>query len=203
MPLRRNLSATDRQQAIRTERFRAEIEKLSEMARRLRAKLENCYVEIKRYTVSVAAEEKKNPEFRKRTRRPQKVRRSFCIRGGTDEDPATRIAGGKGMVAGGACRPSGRRSRHNQCHRNRQVRPESSARFQDRTCLWQKRGRSFSVSGERTTSNDESRRLAVPVHHDELRVIPPTPFGRPLVPVAVVPCAAMSIRRKWTPRFLE
>lgn len=74
--LRRNLRATDRQQAIRTERFGAEIEKLGEMARRLRAKLENCYVKIKRYTVSVAAEEKKNPEFRKRTRRPQKVRRS-------------------------------------------------------------------------------------------------------------------------------
>jgi hypothetical protein len=73
--MRKNLSATDRQQAIRTERFGAEIEKLGEMARRLRAKLENCYVKIKRYTVSVAAEEKKNPEFRKRTR-PQKVRRS-------------------------------------------------------------------------------------------------------------------------------
>ena len=67
MPLRRNLSATDRQEAIRTERFGVEIEKLSEMARRLRAKLENCYVKIKRYTVTVAAEEKKNPEFRKRT----------------------------------------------------------------------------------------------------------------------------------------
>jgi hypothetical protein len=53
-----------------------EIAKLSEMARRLRAKLENRYVEIKRYTVTVAAEEKKNPEFRKPTRRPQKVRRS-------------------------------------------------------------------------------------------------------------------------------
>ena len=76
MPPRRNLSATDRQEAIRTERFGVEIEKLSEMARRLRAKLENCYVEIKRYTVTVAAEEKKNPEFRNRTRRPQKVRRS-------------------------------------------------------------------------------------------------------------------------------
>jgi len=38
-----------------------EIEKLSEMARRLRAKLENCYVEIKQYTVTVAAEEEKNP----------------------------------------------------------------------------------------------------------------------------------------------
>jgi len=72
--LRKNLSATDRKQATRTERFGAEIEKLGEMARRLRAKLENCYVEIKRYTVSVAAEEKKNPEFRKRNRRPQKVR---------------------------------------------------------------------------------------------------------------------------------
>ena len=74
--LRRDLSATDRQQAIRTERFGAEIEKLGEMARRLRAKLENCYVKIKRYTVSVAAEEKKNPEFRKRTRRARKVRRT-------------------------------------------------------------------------------------------------------------------------------
>jgi hypothetical protein len=74
--LRKNLRATDRQQAIRTERFGAEIEKLGEMARRLRAKLENCYVKIKRYTVSVTAEEKKNPEFRKRIRRPQKVRRS-------------------------------------------------------------------------------------------------------------------------------
>jgi hypothetical protein len=73
--LRRNLSASDRQQAIRTERFGAEIEKLAEMARSLRAKLENCYVEIKRYTMSVAAEEKKNPEFRRRTLRPQKVRR--------------------------------------------------------------------------------------------------------------------------------
>jgi len=74
--LRRNLSATDRQQAIRTERFGAEIEKLAVMARRLRAKLENCYVRIMRYSVSVAAEEKKNPEFRKPTRRPQRVRRS-------------------------------------------------------------------------------------------------------------------------------
>jgi hypothetical protein len=74
--LRRNLGAADRQQAIRTERFGAEIEKLGEMARRLRANLENCYVKIKRYTVKVAAEGKKNPEFRKRTRRPKKVRRS-------------------------------------------------------------------------------------------------------------------------------
>jgi hypothetical protein len=73
--LRKNLSATDRQQAIRTERFGVEIEKLAEMTRRMRAKLENCYLKIKRYTVSVAAEEKKNPEFRKRIRRPQKVRR--------------------------------------------------------------------------------------------------------------------------------
>jgi hypothetical protein len=47
--LRRKLSATDRQQAIRTERFGAEIEKLGEMARRLRAKLENWFVKIKRY----------------------------------------------------------------------------------------------------------------------------------------------------------
>jgi hypothetical protein len=67
VPLRRNLTATDRQEAIRTERFGVEIEKLTEMARRLRAKLENCYVEIKRYTVTVGAEEKKNSEFRNRT----------------------------------------------------------------------------------------------------------------------------------------
>jgi hypothetical protein len=46
------------------------------MARRLSAKLENCYVKIKRYTVSVAVEEKKNPDFRKRTRRPREARRS-------------------------------------------------------------------------------------------------------------------------------
>jgi hypothetical protein len=64
--LRRNLSAADRQQTIRTEKFGAEIEKLGEMARRLRAKLETCYVKLKRCTVSVAAEERKNPEFGKR-----------------------------------------------------------------------------------------------------------------------------------------
>ncbi len=74
--LRRNLSAADRQQAIRTERFGAEIEKLGEMARRLKAKLENCYIKIKRYTVSVAAEEKKNPGFRQSTRRLRKVRQA-------------------------------------------------------------------------------------------------------------------------------
>ena len=74
--LRRNLSATDRDQAICTEKFGAEIEKLGEMARRLRAKLENCYVKIKRYTVSVAAEERKNPELRKKTRRRRTMRRT-------------------------------------------------------------------------------------------------------------------------------
>jgi hypothetical protein len=74
--LPRNLSATDRQQAVRTEKFGAEIAKLGEMARRLRAKLENCYFKIKRYMMSVAAEEMKNPEFRKRTRRPRKVQRT-------------------------------------------------------------------------------------------------------------------------------
>ncbi len=67
---------TDRQQAIRTERFGAELEKLGAMARRLKATLENCYVKVKRYTVPVAAEEKNKPEFRKRTRRPRKVQRS-------------------------------------------------------------------------------------------------------------------------------
>ena len=74
--LRRKLSPTDKHQAIRTERFGAEIEKLGELTRRLRVKLENCYVKIKRYTVSVAAEEKKNPDFRKRRRRLRKVRQA-------------------------------------------------------------------------------------------------------------------------------
>jgi hypothetical protein len=77
--LRRNLSATDRQQAIRTERLGAEIEKLAERARRLRAKLENCYVKIKRYTVSAATEEKKNPELKKRTRRRQRKARGQVV----------------------------------------------------------------------------------------------------------------------------
>jgi hypothetical protein len=39
----------------------------------LRAKQENCYVKIKRYTVRVAADKKKNPEFRKRTRRAGEI----------------------------------------------------------------------------------------------------------------------------------
>jgi hypothetical protein len=76
MVLRRNLSVTDRQQAIRTDKFGAEVEKLYEMANRLRAKLENCYVKFKRYTVCVAEEERKNSKFRKRSRRPRTVRRS-------------------------------------------------------------------------------------------------------------------------------
>jgi hypothetical protein len=66
--LRRNLSATDRQQTIRTEKFGAEIEKLGEMARRLRAKLENCYVKIKRYTVRVAAGGASGGAYRNRFR---------------------------------------------------------------------------------------------------------------------------------------
>ncbi len=45
------------------------------MARWLRTNLENCYLQIKRYTVSGAAEERKNPEFRKRTLQPRKVQR--------------------------------------------------------------------------------------------------------------------------------
>lgn len=57
--LQRNLSPTDRQQATRSAKFAAEIENLYETAGRLKAKLENCYVKIKRYTVRVAAEEKR------------------------------------------------------------------------------------------------------------------------------------------------
>src|SRR5271155_2006527 len=102
------------------------------------------------------------------------------------------------MVAGGACRPSGSRSRHHQCHRNGQVRSESAARFQDRPRLWQDRGRGFSVSGERTTSDDESRRLASPPHSNEYHVAPPTSFGRPLVPVANIPSSTCALNwRFW------
>ena len=71
--LQRDLSATDRQQATRTAKLGAEIERLYEIARRLSAKLENCYARIKRYTVRVAAEEKQNPKFRKRVRLPRKT----------------------------------------------------------------------------------------------------------------------------------
>lgn len=71
--LQRDLSATDRQQANRTAKLGAEVERLYEMARRLSTKLENCYVRIKRYTVRVAAEEKQNPKFRKRVLRSQKA----------------------------------------------------------------------------------------------------------------------------------
>ena len=54
-------NAADRQQVSRTERFGADIGKLAEMAPRLRAKLENCCVKINRYTVSIAAEERRIP----------------------------------------------------------------------------------------------------------------------------------------------
>jgi len=70
--LHRDLSATDRQQAARTAKLGVEVERLYETARRLSAKLENCYVRIKQYTVRVAAEEKKNPKFRKPAPRPRK-----------------------------------------------------------------------------------------------------------------------------------
>jgi hypothetical protein len=70
--LQRDLTATDRQQAARTAKLGAEVERLYETARRLSAKLENCYVGIKQYTVRVAAEEKKNPRFRKTARQPRR-----------------------------------------------------------------------------------------------------------------------------------
>lgn len=71
--LHRDLSATDRRQAARTAKLGAEVERLYETARRLSAKLENCYVRIKQYTVRVAGEEKKSPRFRKTARRPRKA----------------------------------------------------------------------------------------------------------------------------------
>jgi len=71
--LQRDLCATDRQQAIRTAKLGAEVERLYETARRLSTKLESCYVRIERYTVRVAAEEKKNPKFGRRARRLRKA----------------------------------------------------------------------------------------------------------------------------------
>jgi hypothetical protein len=55
--LERNLRPEDRQQAIRSAQYGAEIEKLYEMARRLRARLESCYIRVKRYNLRVRAEE--------------------------------------------------------------------------------------------------------------------------------------------------
>lgn len=57
--LERNLSPTDRRQAARCARFVAEIENLYDIAGRLKARLDNCYIKVKRYSVLVAAEEKK------------------------------------------------------------------------------------------------------------------------------------------------
>jgi hypothetical protein len=57
--LERNLRPEDRQQAIRSAQYGAEIEKLYEMARRLRARLESCYIRVKRYNLRVRAEERK------------------------------------------------------------------------------------------------------------------------------------------------
>jgi len=57
--LQRNLGPTDKQQATRSAKFVAEIENLYESAGRLKTKLENCYVKIKRYSARVTAEEKK------------------------------------------------------------------------------------------------------------------------------------------------
>jgi hypothetical protein len=71
--LQKNLSPMDRRQAIRSAKFAAEIENLYEIAGRLKAKLENCYVKIKRYTVRVVAEEKKYRKSRKKTPRLRKL----------------------------------------------------------------------------------------------------------------------------------
>lgn len=53
------LRPEDRQQAIRCAAYGSEIEKLYEMARRLRARLESCYVRVSRYNLCVLADEKK------------------------------------------------------------------------------------------------------------------------------------------------
>jgi len=71
--LQRGLSAADRDQAARTAKLGEEVERLYETARRLSAKLENCYVRIKQYTVWVAAEEKQNSKFRRTARRRRRA----------------------------------------------------------------------------------------------------------------------------------
>ena len=64
--LETNLSPEDRQQAIRSAKYGAEIEKLYEMARRLRTRLESCYIRVKRYNLRIRAEERKKSKAVKR-----------------------------------------------------------------------------------------------------------------------------------------
>jgi len=64
--LERNLRPEDRQQAIRSAKYGAEIEKLYEMARRLRAGLESCYARLKRYNLRVGSEERKKSKVTNR-----------------------------------------------------------------------------------------------------------------------------------------
>jgi hypothetical protein len=60
------LRPEDRQQAIRCAAYGAEIERLYEMAKRLRSKLESCYIRVRRYDLRVVAEEKKKERVHKR-----------------------------------------------------------------------------------------------------------------------------------------
>lgn len=71
--LETKLRPEERQQAIRCARYGAEIEKLYEMAKRLRSKLESCYIRVKRYNLHVVAAEKKKDRLHNRHLR---VRRS-------------------------------------------------------------------------------------------------------------------------------
>ncbi len=64
--LETNLSREDRQQVTRSAKYGAEIEKLYEMARRLRARLESCYIRVKRYNLRIRAEERKKSKVVKR-----------------------------------------------------------------------------------------------------------------------------------------
>ncbi len=64
--LETNLRPQDRQQAIRSAKYGAEIEKLYEMARRLRARLESCYIRVKRYNLRIRAGERKKSKVAKR-----------------------------------------------------------------------------------------------------------------------------------------
>jgi len=64
--LETKLRPQDRQQASRCAAYGAEIERLYEMAKRLRSKLEGCYIRVKRYNLRVVADEKKKARVRKR-----------------------------------------------------------------------------------------------------------------------------------------
>lgn len=67
--LETKLRPEDRQQAIRCAAYGVEIERLYEMAKRLRSNLESCYIRVKRYNLRVVADEKNKDRVHKRQSR--------------------------------------------------------------------------------------------------------------------------------------